>query len=77
MAYQNHLVLSEIIDNLKQENQTIKEQNKKLVQRIYQLQNELANQKVLSQRLKGCYNCSAEHCKDCSNLKYWKFVGDK
>lgn len=75
MAYNNQLILNEIIINLEAENAKIKEHNKILARRICELQSDLADAKVQIHNLKACYNCKAENCETCNNNNNWQFVG--
>jgi uncharacterized protein YigA (DUF484 family) len=77
MAYENQLVLNEIISEKQSEIEQLKEQNRLLIKRICQLQSDLSKEKSLNDKLKACYNCKAELCKSCKDFCNWIFVGDK
>lgn len=55
----------------------LKNQNKELWKDNNNLRTEIANLKLRNKQLKACYNCKANHCKDCIDFNHWKFVGDK
>ena len=76
----NQGLINEIIEEVKKENTQVKEQNRILTRRVYELQSDLAQSKIIIHKLKACYNCgnhSKANCDECGETKKnWIYVGD-